>query len=519
MQKKWIFAGAAFFISRLFFLNAGPVFFDSPAYLRRFADPSLFHALRDAHFPLHVGYIFFGWPLYSLASNYFKNPEFAIILFQIFLWIFASYSFYNLVLLLVKNKKTALFSLIYFSLTPLLWVTQVTIMMDSLYVALFIIAWYLYMKGSEANNYTIRYYTFASFILLFSLLTHFAGFVFFPALIFSVIFFGNQKNKRTRILFFAFLSGSVLLYVISNIIFMGVRIYAEGIYGLYHDKAQLTFGFHSVLVFLRNAFIPVLRSNTVLLSLIAFLGLVIQFRKNLKLFMLGFLIMAPMLFINQWWDSLLMGRHALLGTIGIAMFGAIFVTTRPRVVIVSYLYLFIAVIPALLLLRSPIPYVQIQNDYAKIPGNSLYIESHFVRPQIQMKQHTEVVFIDEPGWNSPLLTERIDQALDGGRKVFVSSQALSEPYGLYSGPYLHPISLSYKKEFILFEELQGRYSVKEFSVINKKDNLILYEINKKDFFNKSIYPSVPSLIQSRRRIDYYDPIMQVWFYLNKWLQL
>lgn len=194
MQKKWIFAGAAFFISRLFFLNAGPVFFDSPAYLRRFADPSLLHALKDAHFPLHVGYIFFGWPLYSLASNYFKNPEFAIILFQIFLWIFASYSFYNLVLLLVKNKKTAFCSLIYFSLTPLLWVTQVTIMMDSIYIALFIIAWYLYMKGSEANNYTIRYYTFASFILLFSLLTHFAGFVFFPALIFSVIFFWKPEK-------------------------------------------------------------------------------------------------------------------------------------------------------------------------------------------------------------------------------------------------------------------------------------------------------------------------------------
>lgn len=292
---------------------------------------------------------------------------------------------------------------------------------------------------------------------------------------------------------------------------MGVRIYAEGIYGLYHDKAQLTFGVHSVLVFLRNAFPPVSRSNTVLLSLIAFLGLVIQFRKNLKLFILGFLIMAPMLFINQWWDSLLMGRHALLGTIGISIFGAIFVAPRPRVAIVSYLYLFIAVIPALLLLRSPIPYVQIQNEYAKIPGNSLYIESHFVRPQIQMKQHTEVIFIDEPGWNSPLLAERIDQALDEGRKVFISSQALSEPYGLYSGPYLHPISLSYKKEFILFEELQGKYSVKEFSVINKKDNLVLYEVNKKSSSVESIYPHVPKLIGSSRRIDYYDPIMQMWF--------
>ena len=191
MQKKWIFAGAAFFISRLFFLNAGPVFFDSPAYLRRFADPSLLHALRDAHFPLHVGYIFFGWPLYSLASNYFKSPEFIICLFQIFLWIFASYAFYNLTLLLLKNKRTAILSLAYFSFTPLLWITQVTIMMDSLYIPLFIIAWYFYLKRTDRRIYTIRYYVLASFFMVLSLLTHFAGFVFFPVLIFSVIFFGN----------------------------------------------------------------------------------------------------------------------------------------------------------------------------------------------------------------------------------------------------------------------------------------------------------------------------------------
>lgn len=514
MQKKWFLAGVIFFVSRLVFINFGPVFFDSPAYLRRFADPLLLHALRDGHFPLHIGYILFGWPLYSLASNYLKHPEFAICLFQIFLWIFASYSFYNLVLIWFKNKKTALLSLLYFSLTPLLWITQVTIMMDSLYVALFIIAWYLYMKGSETAKYTIRYYMLASIILLFSLLTHFAGFVFFPALIFSVIFFGNQKNKRTRILFFTFLSGSVFIYIVCNIFLMGIRIYAEGIYGLYHDKAQLTFGIHSILVFIRNAFIPVLRSNTVLLSLIAFLGFITQFRKNFKLFVLGFLILAPMIFINQWWDSLLMGRHALLGTVGIAMFGAIFVTTRPRIALVSYLYLLIAVIPALFLLRSPIPYIQIQNEYTKIPGNSLYIESHFARPQIQIKQHTEVVFLDEPGWNTPLLSDRVDEALDQGRRVFVSSQALSEPYGLYSGPYLHPISLSYKKEFILFEELKGKYSFKEFSVMSKKDNLILYEINKRNSSEESIYPYVPRLIGSSRRIDYFDPIIQLWLKLK-----
>ena len=424
----------AFIISRIIFANAGPVFFDSPEYLARLADPNLWHALTSGHLPLHAGYILLLWPIYHLSPS-------LVIPFQILLGLAGIVCFYYIVVELETRRRmrtgaqgvppegkaaehpqslrrVALVSTILVSLLPLLWISQVTIMMEAVYVPLFFISAYFLVRR--------RYLLFSIFYFL-STLTHPGVLLWFPWLIYI------SPNRRSTI-FYSLIS--IFLGLVSFIPKLGEHIQ------------------FSLLPVIRNILIPTLRNNTNLIVILASVSFIKLFINHKSSILNHFLWLAPVIVTNQWWDSLFFGRHALIASFGLAYLTALQVSKFKFQISLVIVYLLLTSVPALALLRGPIPYLEEAKFAASLPPGGIYITSHFARPQLQGVYPGTTVFVNEPGWESSPAT---------ASALYVSPSAISDPYDLYSGPYLHLLSIS------------------------------------------------PATYRSPRRLDYYDPITQLWF--------
>lgn len=421
-----------FIISRIIFANPGPVFFDSPEYLARLANPNFWHALTFGHLPLHAGYILLLWPIYRISPS-------LIIPFQIILGLLGIICFYKI----TQNKLAA----IIVSLLPLLWISQVTIMMEAVYVPLFFISAYFLIH---------RRYLLFSFLFFLSTITHPGVLLWLPWLIYI------SPNRRLTILYSLI---SVFIGFISFIPKLGEHVQ------------------FSLFPFLRNILIPTLRNNTTLIAIlgaISFLKILISRAGDYRPSPQGVpprrsgegrrglaavtpngyffvLWLAPILITNQWWDSLFFGRHALIASFGLAYLAALLIHRHKFLTAITLTYLLLSSFPALFLLRGPIPYIEEAKFAALLPPGGIYVTSHFARPQLEGAYRGTTIFVNEPGWTSFPATVSA---------LYISPSAKTDPYGLYSGPYLHLLSVS------------------------------------------------PDVYYSPRRLDYHDPITQLWFFFS-----
>lgn len=457
------------------------------------------------------------WPIYQLAQILELNPEFYVIIAQIVLATVTIYVFY-LFIKIISDKTIAFYSAIIISFLPIFWISNVTIMMETAYVAFLIFTLYFLAKYSVSPDQTNHRYYLVLMVLSFSIsfLTHLGIILWIPFLIyvsFNIFNKGDKPGLSTR--FKPGLNKNIIISItISILIASFVNGYLisnsnplQGILTLYTaklgERAFFNFDIQSIFVYTRNFIIPLLRNFTILVTVLGFTSLMLLFFKNRKFFILSSFWIFPSLIANQWWDSVFFGRHALIAGFGLAFLTSYLVKNSKPAILVIIFYLFITVFPAIYLINNNIPYLQLSKSAETLPKNGLYIESHFARPQVDYKYKGDIIFADEPGFDKEKLKSSIHNMLENKKPVFVSSQALSEPYGLYSGPYLHVLSLSYKKEFVL-KPIIEQFTLKEFKEINRKDNLLIYQVVSDE---PSFYPKVKNLKNHRRRIDYFDPLL------------
>lgn len=498
----------SFFLSRLIFINAKDVFFDSGEYLSLFANPNLLKALTSGHFPLHEGYILLFWPVFQIAKFFYFDPAYSVIFTQIALSALSTYCFYKF-LILISDKKAALVGTIIASITPLFWITNVTIMMESSYVSFFFFS--LYFLAIYLTKNKNLYFLHASiFFFTLSVITHTMVILWLPFVLFIV--FLKKRQKLWEYFIWAVIYLAILsLFKIIFIATVSKIDLSQVIYYLYTSKvsefAYLPLNIKGFLVMMRNFALPLMRNNTSLIVILGFISLLMLLKKNKTLFILNLFWIAPSLYTNQWWDALLAGRHSLIAGFGLAFLSAYLLRKNKFFTFLLISYLLLVSIPALNLLKKEIPYIREANFAKSLPKDSLFLESHFARPQIQKTYREELISVNEPGsLNQDAIAKKINSYLENNKKVFVSSSALSEPYGLYSGPYLHYLSLSYLKSFEL-ESLMKKYTLITYKVLDSKDNLLIYEIIST---KKSSYPTIKSMKDSYRRIDYYDPFWRIY---------
>jgi hypothetical protein len=512
MSSKALIIFCLFIISRIFFINYQPVFFDSPEYLTRLSDPNFIHAITTGHAPFHAGYIALFWPIFNLFKILNINPPFAIICIQIMFSAFALFCFYRFLTMFANNMIAEITSII-FSLTPLYWITNETIMTESTCVNFFLIS-LLFMAKYARIDRNLKIFLLCGCLLFgLALLTNPLVILWTPFL-FSIIYF--LKKERLKLFSIAltisivsviFINSFLISYSFQIPIFNGIYQY---LFGTDIKITPTISSYVDILRFIRNAFIPILQNNTGIVLIIGIVSVFKVFKINKKLFIISILLILPAIIINQWYDPLLYGRHSVISGLGFCLLAAIFLEHRKILYYIVILYLLITSIPALYLLRQPIPYIQMSEFAAKLP-KGLLIETHFARPQIEGHYLGKIEYVNQPGWNQEKLKNTINNYLKNNEKIFITSQALSEPYGTYSGPFLYPLSLSYMKNFEL-NSLMISYQVIESAKISTNSNLILYMIISK---NMSKYPNIPALKYDRRRLDYFDPLIQLWFLIDK----
>jgi len=511
MNRKVLILLGIFVLSRIFFINPLPVFFDSPEYLMRFSNPNYFQAIASGHLPFHSAYIMLLWPVFHAANFFNINPSFAVIFAQIIFSAITIYCFYRLIEIIV-NKKIAIIATIISALMPVYWIVNVSIMTESTCVNFFIISVYFIAKYLKSKFHLI-YLTLGLVSFSLAILTNPLAILWTPLLL-SIAYL-LRKDKFFNIFL------STILTIISAIIINSLLISSAFNISLLNGISQYLFGidiklmpnvtsFLSILRFIRNIFMQILQDSTSIVFILSIISLIKIFKENKKLFVVAALWILPIIITSQWYDPLLFGRHGLIAGFGFAFLAGIFLEKRKILLLVTIGYMLIVSLPALMLLRQPTPYLQTQKLVKMLP-KGLLIESHFARPQVEGNYSGKIIFVNEPGWSKENLKKAIDTYLNNKKPIFITSQALSDPYGIYSGPFLYPLSLSYAKRFEL-KDIITSYSTAKYLTVNESAGLMIYEIASKE---RSKYPNIPILTNNRHRIDYFDPITQLWLFIDK----
>ncbi|OGH17004.1 MAG: hypothetical protein A3C30_02005 [Candidatus Levybacteria bacterium RIFCSPHIGHO2_02_FULL_40_18] len=494
-----------FFISRLIFLSPDPVFFDSPEYLRRLEMDDWPRSLIDGHPPFHTGYILLFWPIFHFGKFLGVNGAFLVVLTQAILATFAIWCFYKSILLLA-NRRIAIWASIIASALPLWWIVTDSVMMEAGYSSTFLISFYFFLLFLKKQN--LAFFLTSMVFFFLALLTHIAVLFWIPLFFFAI--FRISKNQRAKLIVYAtagFVATTIaIVYFLAHVGSLSLIESASLIFlSKTGEHVEISLSAIGIAQLVRNTMVPMIVNNTSLIVILSIFSLFILWRKDKSYFFLGLLWILPITITNNWWDSLLFGRHALLASFGSAfLVGSLLEKSKKKFFIVIF-YLLVVSLPAVTHLRQPIPYIEEAAAVEKLPKGGLILETHFARPQVEKKYEGKIIFVNEPGWDRADTLEQIRTFLASDRPVFVTSQALSDPYGLYSGPYIHSLSLSYAHPFVL-QGIIDRFTLEKYKIISEKDNLLIYKVLND---NPSPYPEIKKVNQSRRRIDYFDPITQL----------
>ncbi len=497
----------SFFISRVIFITTSPVMFDSQEYIRRFSESNLFTAITSGHIPFHSGYTLLFWPIYHLAKFINLNPLYSMQVAQVILATFSIYFFYKTIEILF-DKKIGMLASIIFSLIPIYWITNVTIMMETTYISFFIFS--LYLLTAYLKNKNKSYILLSSACFGFSFFTQFSVILWIPFLIYLMFILNKKLIYKISIyyllslLFFGITNAGLLALASNRQLASSIYIYFFSL----KDTVPINLSMSGMFIYFRNFIIPLLRNNTNLVVLLAFISLIKLYFSKSKMFWLFLLFMAPAILLNQSWDSLLFGRHALIVGLGLATLVAILISKNVKLFYLLLIYLLIITLPQIFRVNNA-PYLNELSTLSALP-KGLLIRSHFERPYTQGFYKGQFANTTDGG-----LEMSIDSYLKNNQKIFITSAAISDPYGLYSGSYVHNLSLSYKNSYLL-QGLLTKYSIKEYQKINTEDNLIIYQIIKKE---NSPYPNVKNMRYSMRRLDFFDPISQAWLFIDKKLNL
>jgi hypothetical protein len=263
---------------------------------------------------------------------------------------------------------------------------------------------------------------------------------------------------------------------------------------------------------LHNWVILLFRSFTPVLTLLGIMGLW-QLTHKARLTALALLIwFLSSALAAQWWDGLLAGRHLLLALFPLSLGAAFQITNNLRRFGLTG-YLLIVSLGAVWLLNQSVPVQQTQQALEKLPPNGLVIASHFARPWLNYPG--TIRFVNEPGTDQNF-SYAIDRALAHNRPVFITSQALADPYGVYTGPYLHPLSLGFRKPSKLNDLVQD-YRFVPVATPSAQDHLTIYQVTAEPKLSEFRPDSVPAW--HRRRLDFFDPVSWLWFTTVKLIKL
>lgn len=489
-----------FLVSRLVFINTGNVFFDSKEYILRWSDNNLLSALTSGHPPLHSGYVLTFWPIFQISKAAGFDPVLTALTLQTLLAWLTVILFYKVTNYLI-DKKTAFRGSVVFSVLPIFWIVNEAVMMETTYLFYWITSLFFLSKFVASKTNFYRWGVLSVFFWIMAFLTHTVVIMWIPLF----IYFVWLKNPKRLGMFFILGLMAITLASFANALMLS-KAFSTNIFGGFYWLYSAKFGEHaffepniiSMLRYIRNWITPLGYNNSWVLLLTASVGFLFSFKKNRHFFWLAFLWLIPTFITNQWWDSLLYGRHALIASFILAIMAVSYLSKKMFYILLACIL--VVLTSSVILLKFPIPYEQVAEKVNSLEPGGLLIDSHFSRPQTDGEYFGQIMYVDEPGWDTNKAYTEINKYLLVNKPVFITGQALSEPYGLFCGPYLHNLSLSYRNPRIL-NGIGDSYKLEKYFEIDSANNLDIFKISS----GSGAMPEIRNLSDSRRRIDWLDP--------------
>ena len=212
---------------------------------------------------------------------------------------------------------------------------------------------------------------------------------------------------------------------------------------------------------------------TVLASLLSLYSLIKNRRWPVILWLLSFFV--PFFISGKFWYGGLYGRYSVLIALPLGiMYGLI---KNKKAYYLFICVLFVSFLSTFLVyLKTPIPLIQnYLIDRAGIKEEDLLVLSDYQRPQIPLENG---LYVNGVGDNKSEIEVKIKNALEIGKRVFITQQAVNFPYWQYDGQQIHIISKNNDGRAILNDFLDSHNIVGIASDIDFP-LLSIYRIKKK----------------------------------------
>lgn len=509
------------FLTRIVFIAPYALFFDGPEYERLIMHNNLLSALTFGHEPIHPGFILPSWlvfrtvgPLFAVSSV-IAGEVVAVVASVISLFVFYK------ITEIYFSKKIALRAVIIASLLPVFFLSSVNLLNDTTYICFYLLAFY-FLSGFILNRRKKEY--FWGFICLsYSVFTHTQILLWLPLFFLPIIFVQKSKRKGVlkKIILFLFCGAGFGIFSLILLLAFTGSSFSHSIELLFMHGGDIMMSPDAIQTggrFARNLVIILLRNNSSIVILYAFIGLIYLFKYDKKRLAFCLVWILPVLIASQYWHIGLFGRVSLIASFPIALLSA---HVKSRIAFVFLVFcLLIFTVPLAIENSMSTLHKRVRQLYSEIPKDSVLISSNLIRPQVTFRG--EKYFINEPGQDIAFIKQKINSALLNNKKVFIDSQAVYNPYYSLDGNRLHILSLG-KVGNTKVRELFKTYTVTISHDVNPEKRVFLYQINglvkrnRKNIYGETA-PGKEVIIYSQNifskvsplRMDYGD--IGVWIY-------
>ena len=493
------------FVSRLAFLSGSADFFDSSQYMWRSKIPQLLKVMATGHAPFHPLYNLFNAIFYKIG---FHNSAIATSLPSA---IFGSLSIVFLFLVLRKlfGSKIAYLASFIYAISPFIWVSQITSMVDATEHCFYFLALLLFLKSFDFNS--SKKYLFATgagIAFGLAIFTHTqVGMWVLPIILIPIIVSKVDKAfvwkyLKQIILFGLFGSLSIVAYlglfhlaptyqpdiskVQSNLEYLKYLLV-----GNISDKNPISW--LKLFNYLRDM-------TSVLVLLVAFFGAIEMAFKKTRKFLLLLVWALPIPFASSYIYENLYGRAMLIGLVPIFVMASYFILNRKGWVRNLILLL---VIGQLLIISLPVVL-----RYSKYPSRNedLVAQEKEVEPggtfvatnvnKTWASYDGTFVPFGDVGYGAGYAKEQILSSLNSGHPAYVSSVAIDYPDRRFDGMNydLRSAFVTKAADTTILNDLFNQFSLDLVPLKSARSDLRVYQVENKDTLDlSSIEKSLDSL--------------------------
>jgi len=439
-KSFWLYLGAILilFASRLISMSRALDFFDAPEYLWRTAEPTLVGAMSTGHPPFHPLYLFFSFIFYRF---FHFDLQMATVLPAV---IFGSLSII-VVFLLVRRlfgQGIAWLVAIFYALIPFVFISQITILIDPVehffyFLSLLFLVFTLERRKGEywwalLGGLALGLAAFAHTQVAFWLTGHL-----------SVLVLKNKdwsaknlKRLLVKVILFS-LAGSVFVFLyLELLVYASSYDYTAALRSLLLGNAGEKEAIGPI-----EAVRRILTVSTGIVSIFGFLGLVVLGIKKKWRELLALLIwFLPSTYLaSRYIYENLHGRAMIIGLVPLLILAAYFLLSlkfwwRIAALAVLVIQLLAITTPAVWLYRFRLP----QNQALAAVRSAAASGGVFVSSNISRTwngYNGEFISFGDVGSGSGQVEKEALKALENGKGVFISGDAIRLPFRRYDGHF------------------------------------------------------------------------------------